>query len=100
MTAGSLNLDAINSAAARHLPHLVQRWLPNGRRHSDEWVALNPRRHDRRLGSFSINIRTGKWADFATGDKGGDIISLGAYLFAISHLESARALATILGVRP
>jgi hypothetical protein len=63
-------------------------------------VALNPRRHDRRLGSFSINVRTGKWADFATGDKGRDVVSLGAYLFAISQLESARALVTILGARP
>src|SRR5262245_11736748 len=97
---GNINFDEINRVAARHLPRLVQAWLPNGRRHGDEWVALNPRRHDRRPGSFSINVRTGKWADFATGDKGGDVVSLGAYLFAISQLESARALVTILGARP
>src|SRR5262245_3795584 len=95
-----VHFDAINHAAACHLAHLVRAWLPNGRLHGDEWVALNPRRHDRRPGSFSINIRTGRWADFATGDKGGDIISLAAFLFAISQLESARALAIILGMRP
>jgi hypothetical protein len=36
---------------------------------------------DQNPGSFSINVRTGRWADFATGDKGGDVISLAAYLF-------------------
>ena len=42
-----------------------------------EWVALNPRRCDRNLGSFKVNRFDGKWRDFATGDKGGDPVSLG-----------------------
>jgi hypothetical protein len=97
---GRVNFDAINHAAARHLPDLVQAWLPNGRRRGDEWVALNPRRHDCRLGSFSINLRTGRWADFATGDKGGDIISLAAYLFGTSQVKAARTIAAALRMRP
>ena len=44
------------------------------------YVALNPTRNDRRPGSFKINIRTGRWCDFATGDRGGDPVSLVAYL--------------------
>ena len=43
-----------------------------------EYVARNPTRADRRPGSFKINLRTGRWADFATGDKGGDPVSLAA----------------------
>jgi hypothetical protein len=41
---------------------------------------------------------TGKWADFATGDKGGDPIALAAYLSGLSQVEAARELATMLGV--
>jgi hypothetical protein len=44
------------------------------------YVALNPTRNDRRPGSFKINIRMGRWCDFAAGDQGGDPVSLVAYL--------------------
>ena len=38
---------AINKAALRALPDLLARWLPDGKRIGHEYVALNPRRHDR-----------------------------------------------------
>jgi hypothetical protein len=47
-----------------------------------------------------VNLRNGKWADFATGDKGGDPISLAAYLGGLSQSEAARRLAECLGIRP
>ena len=53
----------------------------------------NPHRRDRTTGSFKINLRTGRWADFATGDKGGDVISLAAFLWGVSQREAARRLA-------
>ena len=90
--------DLINDAALRSLPAILGRWLPHGRRQGLEYVALNPTRNDRRLGSFRINLRTGRWADFATGDKGGDPISLAAYLAHVTQLEAARKLADMLGV--
>jgi len=62
-------------------------------------VALNPRRHDRSPGSFKVNLRTGRWADFATGDKGGDPVSLAAYLFNLSQADAARRLAAMLNGR-
>ena len=46
-----------------------------------------------------INVHTGKWADFATGDAGGDIVSLRAYLTGKGQVEAARELALLLGVR-
>jgi hypothetical protein len=55
-------------------------------------------RDDRHLGSFKINLTTGQWADFATGDRGGDIIGLAAYLRGIRQIEAARQLADLLGV--
>jgi hypothetical protein len=61
-------------------------------------VALNPKRADRHLGSFKINRFNCRWADFATGDKGGDPISLVAYLAGVSHIEAAHLLAQMLGL--
>ena len=89
---------AISSAAVVHLPVLVRRWLPNGRRQGHEWVSRNPTRDDRKPGSFKINLRNGRWADFATGAKGGDVISLAAHLFGLSQVAAARKLAAMLGI--
>ncbi len=101
MAAGIKRLDfpAINRAALANLPALLRRWLPDGRLTGHEFTARNPRRADRRLGSFKVNVSTGKWADFATGDKGGDVVSLAAYLSSTGQAEAARALADMLGVR-
>jgi hypothetical protein len=85
--------DRLKRAAASRLDQLLPKWLPNGHRAGSEWVARNPTRDDQEPGSFKINLRTGRWADFATGDKGGDIISLLAYLHNTSQSQAARLLA-------
>ena len=95
----NINFKAINEAAVPALPLLLARWLPGGKRIGREYMALNPTRVDRKLGSFKINLRSGCWADFATGDRGGDPISLIAYLFGLRQGEAARKLAGMLGVR-
>lgn len=94
-----IDFEGINRAALARLPELLARWLPDGRRVGREYVARNPRRADRVARSFSINIETGRWSDFATGDKGGDPASLTAYLFNLSQGEAAAKLAEMLGVR-
>lgn len=90
---------AVNDAARSRIRDLAERWLTRTRLSGENLMALNPTRADKSIGSFSINIRTGLWADFATGDKGGDIISFYAYLHGVSQIEAARALAGMLGVR-
>ena len=94
-----IDFPAINRAALPYLPELCARWLPDGRRRGREWVARNPRRADRHAGSFSVNLENGRWADFAAGAGGGDVVSLAAYLAGISQAEAARQLAGMLGVR-
>ena len=94
-----LDFDAINRAALAALPAVLARLLPSGKAIHKEWVALNPRRRDRNLGSFNVNRFNGKWADFATGDKGGDVVSLVAYLEGVSQGEAARLLSEMLGLR-
>ena len=76
---------------------LVRQLLPSGKLANSEYVALNPTRCDKNLGSFRINIFTGKWADFATGDKGGDLISLWAYVKGVRQIDAARELQAIVG---
>ena len=95
---GTINFTRINSAASAVLPALLNRWLPDGRAQGNEYVARNPTRADHHLGSFRINLRNGRWSDFATGDRGGDPVSLAAYLAGISQVEAAERVATMLGV--
>ena len=99
MTAPRLNFHAVNSAALPALPALLNRFAPGGTIRSGEWEGRNPRRADRKSGSFKVNVRTGRWSDFATGDAGGDPVSLIAYLANLSMGEAARRLADMLGVR-
>ncbi len=93
-----VNFARVNAAALPVLPALVRRWLPDGKDVAGEWVARNPTRVDRRRGSFKVNMRSGKWADFATGDRGGDPVSLAAYIFNLSQIEAARRMALAVGV--
>lgn len=79
---------------------IVRRWLPDGHREGAEWVCRNPIRADHRAGSMKVNVRTGKWGDFATGDTGGDLIALAAYVHGLSMREAALAVAEMMGVDP
>src|SRR4051794_13063043 len=98
MKSDHIDFQSIKRAACNSLGSILRHWLPDGRRVGNEWVALNPRRADRRPGSFSVNLNTGKWADFATGDCGGDVVSLAAYLFNQTQTQAARNLARMLGI--
>jgi hypothetical protein len=88
----------INRAALAAFPAVLNRLLPRGKAVGREIVALNPRRADRNLGSFKVNRFNGRWCDFATGDRGGDPISLVAYLADVSQGDAARLLAQMLGM--
>lgn len=88
----------IAAAALGNADTIVRRWLPDGRREGPEWVAINPNRRDRRKGSFKVNLSTGAWGDFATGERGGDLISLAACLFHINQGEAAKRIAAMLGI--
>ncbi len=94
----SINFEKVNRTALSCLPSILARWLPDGKIEGAEYVARNPLRNDKRSGSFKVNLYSGKWGDFATGDSGGDIVSLGAFLAGISQKDSALALADMLGV--
>jgi len=96
-----IDFTRINAAALASFPDLLPRWLPDGRRQGAEYIARNPRRNDRTAGSFKINVNTGLWADFAVADvRGGDPVSLYAYLFGVRQSYAAREIARLLGINP
>ncbi|MGL4856097.1 toprim domain-containing protein [Plesiomonas sp.] len=89
-------IDAIRSVAAvavQSADILVPEWLPEGRKQGGEWVCRNPTRADRHAGSFSVSLIDGRWHDFATGDGGGDLVALGAYLWNVRQTDAARIVA-------
>ena len=98
--AGGMDFERIREASRMRAATLLQAWLPEGRRESDEWGARNPMRADDAPGSFKINIASGEWANFASGDKGGYLIELRAFLDGSSQVGAALKLAAELGILP
>jgi len=100
MSPPRIDFAAVAAAALSAAERLVPRWLPEGKRNGHEWVSPNPTRSDRHAGSFSVNLTTGAWADFATGDKGGDLVALRAYLSSQTQLQAAREISEDLHLDP
>lgn len=97
---GRIDFERVNRSAMANALAVVRGLLPEGRLEGQEYVARNPLRPDRRLGSFKVNVRTGRWADFATGDGGGDMVSLAAFVSGLPQRDAAIRLADSLGVSP
>jgi hypothetical protein len=92
------NIKQVAATALSNIERILSQWLPDGKRHGHEYVVRNPTRTDSKLGSFSINLNTGAWADFASNDKGGDLVALVAYLEGVKQGEAATRLAAFLGM--
>jgi hypothetical protein len=48
----------------------IKEFFPEGKEKKDEWWICNPLRPDNSAGSFSINLSSGLWKDFADDSKG------------------------------
>ena len=94
-----IEFAAINAAALPVLESLCARWLAGGRRIGPEWVCGSLRGEPG--GSMKVRLvgqRRGHWADFATGERGGDVVSLAAAIFGLSQADAARRVAAMLGM--
>jgi DNA primase len=87
----NLNAAELKAAVLGALLDLLAEWLPDGEVRGDQYVALNPNRSDRNLGSFQIDLATGTWRDYAIDVGGSDAISLYAYLFNQGEYGAAAA---------
>ena len=90
----------VKAVALQNIDRVLAHWLPHGKRvdGGKEYTAPNPTRADKRAGSLKVNLSKGTWADFATGDKGGDLIDLVRYLDGSSDIEACNKLANLLHV--
>ncbi|MDV6347295.1 DUF927 domain-containing protein [Nitrosomonas sp. Is35] len=91
-------IKRIASAGLDNIDAILRHWLPNGQRQGHEYLPLNPKRSDSAPGSFSINLNTGAWSDFACDAKGLDLVALVAYLEGETQGKAARRLAVFLGI--
>lgn len=74
---------------------LLFRWV-GGKKKSNEWFA--DRTNQGGIGdSLAINLLSGKWKHGASGQVGGDLISLYAYIHSIEQWEAAIEVADLIG---
>lgn len=85
-----INFTALADALLRDADNLVPRWLPGGDRRGHEYVCGSLA--GGKGSSFSVNLVSGKWADFASDEKGNDLLSLYA---AIHNLSQGKAAADV-----
>lgn len=69
---------------------LCQEWFPAGKKRGREYVVGDLQGNPGE--SLSINLRTGVWSDFASGEGGGDLISLYAAMNSIEQGEAYKRL--------
>ena len=74
---------------------VLQQLVGQGKIEGSDYVALNPKRNDSRLGSFRIDIQTGRFYDFATGDRGGSVIDLAMFVYNCGIVEAAQRLESL-----
>jgi uncharacterized protein (DUF927 family) len=73
--------------------------MSGGKDQAREYLALNPKRSDAKLGSLSVNRDSGAGSDFATGETWGDLVAMTAWRFDCSQMEAAERLADLLGIQ-
>ena len=83
-----INFIALAEALLARADTLVPAWLPGGRREGHEYKCASL--SGGAGGSCSINLKTGAWGDFATDEKGRDLISLYAAIHGLEMGALAR----------
>jgi putative DNA primase/helicase len=92
-----IDFTSLAAALLDRAERIVPEWLPGGRQVAGEWVCGSLEGGEGR--SCSVNLRTGKWADFSSDDRGNDLISLYAAVQGLGQVDAARQLMDQLGWR-
>jgi putative DNA primase/helicase len=93
----AIPFDHIRGVALTQAARLLADWFPNGRVVGREFkvgnIAGDPGE------SLSVNLNTGKWADFAAGISGNDLIGVRAAMkHSADRTTAARELGLMLGI--
>jgi putative DNA primase/helicase len=83
----NIDFERIANDALARASSLLPSLLPAGRKDGNEWVCGDLKGNEG--DSLKVNMRTGLWMDFASGEKGGDIISLVAAVKGMKQSEAA-----------
>lgn len=93
-----IDFDEVKRLALDNIDDLVESWFPDGEQRGKEYVTLNILRDDENLGSFSINLETGTFADFADDNvRGGNLLDLACFRFGLKPYAAARGILYQLG---
>lgn len=91
-----LDISRIAQAALSQARTLLPAWLPGGKWDGREWrcgdLSGAPGK------SFGCNADSGRWSDFASGESGGDLVSLYAAIHGVGQGEAAFGVAVELGI--
>lgn len=93
-----IDFEQLASTLLDRADRLVPGWLPGGAKRGHEWTCGNLA--GEKGTSCSVNLNTGAWADFATGEKGGDLISLYAAIHGLQMIDAAKSLVEDLHLEP
>ena len=85
-----INFERLAQSLLSRIREILPNWLSGGRIVGHEYTcgSIQGGPGD----SCKVNLNTGKWADFASTGKGGDLISLYAAIKGVSQIESAKEL--------
>lgn len=93
----TVQTNFIQEVAQKSLAHalaICEHLFPGGTLEGGrEYKVRNHLRDEKNAGSFSINIKSGKWNDLGDSDvRGGDLVALAAYALGKKQLEAAEYL--------
>ena len=91
-----IRFEALARALLDMAATLLPQWLPDGVQRGHEYVCGSLQ--GGRGTSTSVNLTNGRWADFATGEQGGDLVSLYAAANGLSMGKAALQVARELGL--
>ena len=88
-----IDFSAISFSLLLQCPDILLKWFPQGRMNGIEFVIGDLQGN--KGNSLSVNTNTGVWKDFASGEGGGDLISLYAAKHGITQGNAAKELGLI-----
>jgi hypothetical protein len=104
MTRQTVSIDDIKDRLLAQLDSVVDRYAPpaiGSYSKGGRYFTLNPGRADTRVGSFCVTLSgpdAGRWVDFASHPKGGDILDLIALSLGVSLTDAIKEARAVLGL--
>jgi len=103
--APTVSVDEIKARLLDRIEDIVDRYAPaapGAYRHGHLWYTLNPGRPDRRVGSFVVHMsgpKAGRWVDYASDPRGGDLIDLIALATGCTAKEAIAQARALVGLQ-